>query len=547
MVITYNRRKLGLEYLKKTLAPLLQTLIDKSEMNLEMNPVNVYQQMITDEELETGQKSTLERKVTDEQALQNDKVQSLLKARIKEMEEICQSFVDGILRTMEDLPYGMRWICKQLRDLSQKALPEATKDDILKLEVYFIYYRFINLAIVTPDAYNIIEGDIPPLARKNLVFIAKVLQQLFNFREFGPNEKSMIPLNDWINKQKPALLRYFDDLPKVADPEDHLQVNKYMEVTHQSKPVIFISMHEIYNTHRLVQQHLDKLAPEKEDPLRQVLTDLGPPPETSASAEEDDREIQLTLTSRFKVEVEEESEIQKLYAETKELVIPILRLVPIQNTIQKLNLMDILEYGIKHATENNNKDLSTKINQVLENLGKLEKEEVVSKEDNYESFIHDVALEVANRSHIREQQRKEIVRLTNTLDNLTKYEAFVTEKIDNYKAYVESAIRQTAPSAKKSFKFTYKELQKKGVILDSEVPSATRGKAVFTISCSTPGIYEVKAKIAGIKVETMELKLDDLLERQFNNVERLELDQITLDVNLTIHLLNDKFRGKKGR
>jgi len=306
-------------------------------------------------------------------------------------------------------------------------------------------------------------------------------------------------------------------------------------------------MHEIYNTHRLVQQHLDKLAPEKEDPLRQVLTDLGPPPETSSSAEEDDREIQLTLTSRFKVEVEEESEIQKLYAETKELVIPILRLVPIQNTIQKLNLMDILEYGIKHATENNNKDLSTKINQVLENLGKLEKEEVVSKEDNYESFIHDVALEVANRSHIREQQRKEIVRLTNTLDNLTKYEAFVTEKIDNYKAYVESAIRQTAPSAKKSFKFTYKELQKKGVILDSEVPSATRGKAVFTISCSTPGIYEVKAKIAGIKVETMELKLDDLLERQFNNVERLELDQITLDVNLTIHLLNDKFRGKKGR
>jgi Ras GTPase-activating-like protein IQGAP2/3 len=275
--------------------------------------------------------------------------------------------------------------------------------------------------------------------------------------------------------------------------------------------------------------------------------DLGQAPEPSS--EDDDREIQLTLTNRFKVEVEEESEIQKLYAETKELVIPILRLVPIQNTIQKLNLMDILEYGIKHATENNNKDLSTKINQVLENLGKLEKEEVVSKEDNYESFIHDVALEVANRSAIREQQRKEIARLTNTLENLTKYESFVTEKIDNYKAYVDQCIRQTwnPQSAKKSFKFSYKDLQKKAIILDSEVPSLSRGKTVFTISCTNPGTYEVKAKIAGIKVETMELKLDDLLERQFNHVDRLELDQITLDVNMTINLLNEKFRGKKGK
>jgi len=308
--------------------------------------------------------------------------------------------------------------------------------------------------------------------------------------------------------------------------------------------VISISLREIYNTHRMLALHLEQLAPKKEDLLWQILVDLGPPPE---APEEDDCEIQLMLTNRFKVEVEEESEIQKLYAETKELVIPILRLVPIQNTIQKLNLMDILEYGIKHATENNNRDLSTKINQVLENLGKLEKEEVVSKEDNYESFIHDVALEVANRSAIREQQRKEIVRLTNTLDNLQKYEQFVTEKIENYKAYVDQCIKASfnPSAAKKTFKFSYKDLQKRGVILDSEVPSLSRGKTQFTISCTTPGIYTVKAKIAGIKVETMELKLDDLLERQFNHIDRLELDQITLDVNMTIHLLNEKFRGKK--
>jgi hypothetical protein len=246
------------------------------------------------------------------------------------------------------------------------------------------------------------------------------------------------------------------------------------------------------------------------------------------------------------VEVEEESEIQKLYAETKGLVIPILRLVPIQNTIQRLNLMDILEYGIKHATENNNRELSDKINRVLENLGRLEREELVSKEDNYESFIYDVALEVANRSAIREQQRKEIIRLTNTLDNLTKYEAFATEKIDGYQAYASQAIKESFnPTAKKAVKSSYKELNKKGVIIDSEVPALNRGKTTFSITSTQPGIYEVKAKIAGIRVDTMELRIDDLLEKQANMVDRLELDQITLDVNMTIHFLNEKFKGKR--
>jgi len=246
------------------------------------------------------------------------------------------------------------------------------------------------------------------------------------------------------------------------------------------------------------------------------------------------------------LKLKKKNEIQKLIAETKELVIPILRLVPIQNTIQRLTLMDILEYGIKHATENNNRDLSNKINQVLENLGKLEKEDVVSKEDNYESFIHDVALEVANRSAIREQQRKEIIRLTNTLENLTKYEGFVRDKIKEYQEYVDQCIKQTYnPSAKKSFKFSYKDLSKRGVIIDSDVPTLSRGKTVFNISSTIPGSYEVKAKIAGIRAESMELRIDDLLEKQFNGVDRLELDQITLDVNMTIRLLNEKFLGKK--
>jgi hypothetical protein len=49
-------------------------------------------------------------------------------------------------------------------------------------------------------------------------------------------------------------------------------------------------------------------------------------------------------------------------------VLPVLRQVPIEQSIRKLNLMDVLESGIKHAAATNNRDLSQQINRILEVL-----------------------------------------------------------------------------------------------------------------------------------------------------------------------------------
>jgi Ras GTPase-activating-like protein IQGAP2/3 len=91
------------------------------------------------------------------------------------------------------------------------------------------------------------------------------------------------------------------------------------------------------------------------------------------------------------------------------------------------------------------------------------------------------------------------------------------------------------------FKFSYNALQKKGVIIDSEVPAISRKKTNFFISSEAVGVFDIVAKIGGVPVEKMTLELDDLLERNYNNIARLELDQVTLDVNMTIHLINKFF------
>ncbi len=45
-----------------------------------------------------------------------------------------------------------------MRTLCEKQLKDASKDDLLRLIGYFVYYRFINVALVSPEAFKVRVG-----------------------------------------------------------------------------------------------------------------------------------------------------------------------------------------------------------------------------------------------------------------------------------------------------------------------------------------------------------------------------------------------------
>ena len=139
-------------------------------------------------------------------------MKEIVKQRLQELTDICKLFVDAILRSVNELPYGLRWICKQvfffffffslflsfflfsyyvispplnkqnktnqnktntkkikkLSAISKEALPDSTVLDIHRLIGYFVYYHFLNLAIVTPDSKQaqLVKKELSPLGRK---------------------------------------------------------------------------------------------------------------------------------------------------------------------------------------------------------------------------------------------------------------------------------------------------------------------------------------------------------------------------------------------
>lgn len=137
----------------------------------------------------------------------------------------------------------------------------TSDDDIGKVIGYFVYYRFMNVAIVTPDSNALSGKEVSMLARRNLVVVAKVLQTLFSLNQFQKqgNERWLLPLNDWIASKTNLVRKYFLDLIDVPDPSEYLRVDKYNELTLKISPVIIISLSEMFQTHLLILDNLSAL------------------------------------------------------------------------------------------------------------------------------------------------------------------------------------------------------------------------------------------------------------------------------------------------
>lgn len=57
--------------------------------------------------------------ITDyDQAAQDPQVAALLETRIARLTELGNLFLNTILASLDDVPFGIRWICKQIRELT---------------------------------------------------------------------------------------------------------------------------------------------------------------------------------------------------------------------------------------------------------------------------------------------------------------------------------------------------------------------------------------------------------------------------------------------
>uniref|UniRef100_A0A3Q2YRT8 IQ motif containing GTPase activating protein 1 n=1 Tax=Hippocampus comes TaxID=109280 RepID=A0A3Q2YRT8_HIPCM len=602
MVVSFHRGTRGQNALRQILAPVVKEIMDDKTLNIKTDPVDIYKSWVNQMETQTGEASKLPYDVTPEQAMSHEEVRNRLEASIKSMKMVTDKFLSAIIVSVDKIPYGMRFISKVLKDTLHEKFPDATEDELLKIVGNLLYYRYMNPAIVAPDAFDIIEmsagGQLTTEQRRNLGSVAKMLQHAASNKMFLGDNAHLNPINEYLSNSYQKFRRYFLTACDVPTLEDKFNVDQYSDLVTVTKPVIYISIGEMINTHTLLLDHQDAIAPEHNDPIHELLEDLGEVPTVESLIGENPlppgdpnkeqmgkTEVSLTLTNKFDVPGEANSEVdaKTLLLNTKRLIVDVIRFQPgetlteildssagpdqeaeYQRAMQRRAIRDAkTPEKIKQVKPvvDDGLTLQGKKDKIRSNLERLAELGKVNPENRYQDLINDIAKDIRNQRRYRQRRKAELVKLQQTNTALNSKTKFYNVQIDSYNQYIKTCMDNLASKgklskpgvnkAKKSKqvaqKYTASRLYEKGVLISIEDLQPNQFKnVIFEISpAEAVGVFDVKAKLLGVHFETLQLEYQDLLQLQYEGVAVMKLfNRATINVNLLIFLLNKKFYGK---
>uniref|UniRef100_A0A8C4IT36 IQ motif containing GTPase activating protein 2 n=1 Tax=Dicentrarchus labrax TaxID=13489 RepID=A0A8C4IT36_DICLA len=601
MVVSFNRGARGHNTLRQLLAPVIKDIIEDKNLGINTNPVDVYKAWVNQLETATGEASKLPYEVTPEQAMSHEEVRNKLEATSLALRSATDKVLNSIVSSLDNIPYGMRYIAKVLKNSLHEKFPDASEDELMKIVGNLLYYRYMNPAIVAPDGFDIIDmsagGQLHLDQRRNLGSVAKMLQHAAANKLFEGENAHMTPMNNYISQTYEKFRYKSCDVP---EPEEKFNIDEYSDMVTLSKPIIYISIEEIINTHSLLLEHLEAISPDHNDLLHELLQDLGDVPDVetllgepndpnreSALTQLAKTELSLTLTSKFELLEGDDKDLKTLMTKTKKLIVDVVRIQPGETLPEILetpaNAPQELEHtknverravqdaqtpeGLKSSPavlEDSQLPLEQKKRKILRNLRNLEQAGLVTTSNKYQDLINDISKDIRYQRRYRQRRKAELVKLQQTLTALNSKTAFHQDQMNYYDTYIKTCLdnlnRKNARRSIKldsnkgskkwkpqSLKYTAARLHEKGVILEIEGLQTNQFKNVmFDISPTEEvGDFEVKAKFMGVEMEKVQLHFQDLLQLQYEGVAVMKMfDKAKVNVNLLIFLLNKKFYGK---
>ncbi|EZF30090.1 hypothetical protein H109_07886 [Trichophyton interdigitale MR816] len=558
MMTTYTRRGPGQAYLKHILAGQINSLIELRDIDLEINPLKVYESMVQEIEASTGSLPPyLERAVTAEVAAENEQVQAIIAPRLKMLTDLANSFLKTIIDGLEETPYGIRWICKQIRSLSKRKYPDAQDHVICTLIGGFFFLRFINPAIVTPRSYMLIDGTPAEKPRRTLTLIAKMLQNLANKPSYA-KEPYMAKLQPFIQQNKERVNRFLLDLCEVQDFYESLEMDNYVALSKRDLE-LQITLNEIYATHALIEKHASTLAADQNSHLNVLLQELGPAP--AQLPRKENRAIHLPLFSKWEAPIDDLTSALDItqeeifFMEAKSTFVQIMRSLPHNSSVTRrpLRLDRIAEAA---ATLKNDAVMVRKGIRTMELLSQLQELGVIDRSDDFSLLRDEVEQELVHLGSLREKVLEEQRKLEEVYRTIRDHNAYLVNQLETYKSYLHNVRSQSEGKQRKTqkhqelgpYKFTHQQLEKEGVIRRSNVPENRRANIYFMFKSPLPGTFVISLHYKGRARGLLELdlKLDDLLEMQKDNQEDLDLEYVQFNVSRVLALLNKRFARKKG-
>eukprot|EP01083_Nonionella_stella_P184372 669146_1 len=536
MLSAYAVRGQGLCILREILEKPIREMVAQTSLILENDPVNVYQHIISAYEAKFNKPWDGVRNLTSDEAADNKYVKRLIPHRRKQLQSFTEQFMRRIMEMVDRVPFGIRWICRQLTEMAQHRFPEADHHQINAIVGRFIYLRFFHPVLVRPQSLHFIDKKVSKNMRRNLSLVAKECRDNF------------------IEKNLPDVQTYFTRLIDVDSLSDRMDVELSRDFT------IPISLNQIFLTHRLLLQHTKEWT---DDRLRNILAQLGPASDDVKHHENHSMEIRII---RLSSEVEcveptvllNDAFLNNIRSRIRSVLlndsIPQQFLNEYRISSFKAFLYNLRDWARNHGNIKMLVDTEALIRWIM----LTQQGAQANDNEAVDTFL------VAYVNDIRETRRRavrlhlKVIEMTKVRDAIVDHAKHLQGKLEYYQTYLSSIKPnpRIKPSGKvykarpyrRPVKFSHKELLKRNVIIAVNEQVLKQTKANFNnlmyyFSQIGAGEFEVEVKYRvgfGAKIspfpEPTHLSLSKLLMVRDTSYQ---LEMVNMEVNLVIDLLFD--------
>lgn len=464
MMTTYTRRGPGQSYLRATLSPCLHRIIAQKE-TLEINPMRV---LIEQDDL--LQRNPSEQ--TMEQASVNPEVQAIVQPRLRILEEICEDVLSTIINSKNIVPYGIRWICKQIRGLARRKYPDAPDASVCSLIGAFFFLRFINPAIVSPQTYMLIDKLPADNCRRTLTLVAKVLQNIAN-KPTTSKEPYMASLTPFLEVNKNRVNKFLNELCEVPDFYESLEMDQYIALSKKDL-IINITLNEIYGMHTLLTKYAKGLnivdpPTSHTDHLSVVMADLSVPPALVLRSQ--NAALDLSLFSQWEANVLNEASSETgynglsllpdisrsdvVFMELKTILINIIRAFPPGHPIltRPLRLRSIADFAASSSIDD--AGIIKRGIKALDLLDEMDNDEYA--DDDKFVLVSEIENELSQLGSLQDSVEQEASSLETVYKVITEQNEYLRSQLDTYRSYLNNVRMHTGSKKDRPLGGTKKE------------------------------------------------------------------------------------------
>ena len=195
----YIRSPRDRKFLRDLLGPIVREhTIDKPELDLESDPMQIYLSLINNEELTTGQRSHRRPDVSREEAIKDPETRRTFTDHLQDLRDIADQFMVALEEVLPRMPFGIRYIAQQIFEALVNRFQHEPKHSVLQLVGNWVWKSYLQPAVTQPETWGVIDRGLTPLQKRNMGEVAKVVSQVAAGKLFGGENLFLQPLNSYV-------------------------------------------------------------------------------------------------------------------------------------------------------------------------------------------------------------------------------------------------------------------------------------------------------------------------------------------------------------